>query len=94
MNQEPSKIVKIRRTCDTSACCGCGRGEGCSPIHREDSSPSGSRAAGLAHHDSWLAQRPWIWFWVAFAVLLTLWTAFMIIAVKYQPASVPLQLHR
>ena len=30
----------------------------------------------------------------AFAVLLTLWTAFMIIAVKYQPASVPLQLHR
>ncbi len=36
------------------------------------------------------AQRPWIFFILAFVVLIAAWTVFIIIAVKNQPEAVPL----
>lgn len=47
---------------------------------------------GSAESQSWLAQRPWIWFWVAFLVLIAVQTIFIVLATKYQPASVPLRI--
>lgn len=40
---------------------------------------------------SWLSERPWIWFWVTFLVLIAAWTSFIVLAVKHQPAAISIK---
>jgi hypothetical protein len=40
---------------------------------------------------SWLGERPWIWFWVSFLVLIAAWTSFIVLAVKHQPAAISIK---
>ena len=40
---------------------------------------------------SFLKNRPWIWVWVAFGVLLSAWTILVTIAVNNQPEKIPLE---
>ena len=38
-----------------------------------------------------LTKRPWLLIVLAFVILISVWTAFIMLAVKNQPAKVPLQ---
>ncbi len=40
---------------------------------------------------SWVRRRPWVWIWVAFAILLGAWAVLVAIAVKHQPERIPLE---
>ena len=48
-------------------------------------STSSSEAIG------WLARRPWLWVVLAFAVLLSAWSALFYVAMNNQPESIPLK---
>lgn len=39
----------------------------------------------------WLGERPWLWFYAAFVVLITAWTSFIVVAVRNQPVPVSIQ---
>jgi hypothetical protein len=38
----------------------------------------------------YLAERPWLFVVVAFALLVSVWTCFIYVAAKYGPAAAPL----
>ncbi len=39
---------------------------------------------------SWIGRRPWLWVWLAFIVLIAVWTVFIFLAVNHQPEVIPL----
>ncbi len=83
------------RTCVTASCRSGEHGTRRACSHRECSRPAGSLVASLPAEaeSSWLVRNPWIWFWVVFIFLISLWTAFITVAVHNQPASVPVATH-
>lgn len=92
----PDSIPSMPEHCKTRAmvsrCCKCRGSCGNAGVHRDGASVAGGPGAGPRARPaaSWLAERPWIWIWVVFLVLISVWTGFIILAVKHQPASVPL----
>ncbi|MDB6135316.1 MAG: hypothetical protein JWM59_3559 [Verrucomicrobiales bacterium] len=80
-----------RQACAMVSRCKCRGSCGNAGIHRDGAPVAGGPDAGpRPRPSSWLAERPWIWFWVVFLVLISVWTGFIMLAVKNQPASVPL----
>lgn len=93
-HHSPSRRVTGRASCCPECRSACVR----AVAHRDDTPATGGPAADIAPENtaaaapptSWLRERPWVWIWIAFLVLISAWTVFILVSLRYQPASIPL----